>query len=230
VFVEKRFGMRLLIDSANVADQYLLAFGFYEERERRILFSAAAQAAAHSGQKLFLDVGAHAGYYALWASQSGIFDRIVAIEADPRNAGQLRANLFLNGLSEKIEVVEAAASDSSKDLEFWLGNERSRDVSRVVQSGAPSGGRYRRVPAVSLDELCNLSGGLLVAKIDVEGFEEKVVAGARGLLTRNQVIAQIEVFPEAALQFEDTMKGLGFWRFAAVGNDLFYRNFGSGQP
>ena len=58
---------------------------------------------------VFLDIGAHWGIYALWAQSSGLFDRVIAVEADPRNAAQLHANLYLNDLAGVIDVYAAAA-------------------------------------------------------------------------------------------------------------------------
>jgi FkbM family methyltransferase len=47
---------------------------------------------SHGGEAVFLDIGAHWGFYAPpLARQGGMFDRIVACEPNPTNYGQLQA-------------------------------------------------------------------------------------------------------------------------------------------
>ena len=122
-FVARRMGYQLLFDLDGVVDRYVLAFGFYEREQRAALFAAAADLAKSGSPRIFFDIGAHWGVYALWAQSSGLFDRVVAVEADPRNVGQLLANLYLNELNGVIEVVAAAAAAETGSVTFSLANQ-----------------------------------------------------------------------------------------------------------
>jgi FkbM family methyltransferase len=223
-FVARRMGYRLLFDADSVIDKYLLAYGVYEEKQQRLLFDAARAAVKPGEPAVFLDVGAHAGFYALAALSSGLFGRIVAVEADPRNAHQLYANLFLNGLSDRIAVVEAAASAEPGEVTFNVAPSRNRSVSRILADGETSAGTAHTVSAVRLDDVEPLRGGLIVAKIDVEGHEADVLKGMTRLLAENRCILQVEVFGPALAAFTGTMTGLGYSKFAEVDNDRFFRN------
>ncbi len=225
MFVANRMGHRLLLDVDNTVDKYLLAFGFYENTQKRTLFAAARDAAALGGRCVFVDVGAHWGIYALWALGTGLFDRVMAVEADQRNLHQLYANLFLNDLSGKIDVVGAAAAAATGTLEFSPASKNARVVSKVSSLETTGNLTKRIVPAVRLDDLESISGGVLVAKIDVEGYEHEVVQGMTRLLTQNRCVLQVEVFPNAFEGFTRMMAGLGYTRFAGVANDHYYRNF-----
>jgi FkbM family methyltransferase len=125
------------------------------------------------------DVGSFAGLYAVRAGQlvgpSGV---IVAFEPDPDNARLLRRHVRQNGLGDRITVVEAAAGDTAGALAFAA---RGSPVSGGADMYLSDTTRYLVVPVVQLDEV--LAGRRLdVLKIDVEGYEERVLLGARAIL------------------------------------------------
>lgn len=224
-FVGKRLGLKLMIDLDSTIDKHILAFGSYEPAQMQTLFSAAIAGHKAAEKSLFLDVGANWGVYALTASTHGIFDRIVAVEADPRNAAQMHANLFLNRLSDKIEVVCAGASDSSAPIEFAMAPQRSRDVSQAGPGEDRPGWTKKVIPAVRVDDLSDMKDGFVVAKIDVEGFEDKALDGMATLLANNRCYLQIEVFDDNLDNITRKMAGLGFTKVAEVGNDRYFKNY-----
>jgi FkbM family methyltransferase len=57
---------------------------------------------------LILDVGAHHGIYAVEALRRFPAAQLVAVEPNPESCRRLRANLALNGLTGRAEIVEAA--------------------------------------------------------------------------------------------------------------------------
>ncbi len=157
------------------------------------------------------DVGANAGYLSLvMARRVGPAGRVVAFEADPRNAAALAANIALNGL-RNIALVPKAVSDASGSVTF-----ASFDyslVGHIATPATPADARLLTVPAVALDDL--FSQGQLPAprciKIDVEGAEDRVIAGAVDLIARARPVILAEVRPEA-LQggILPLLEGLGY--------------------
>lgn len=224
-FVCRRMNYRMLFDLDSTHDKYILAFGNYEEAQRRRLFSAAREISGSGPPVVFLDIGAHTGVYSLWAHGSGLFDRIIAIEADPRNVAQLQANLFLNDLIGEIDVLQTAASGTTGEVSFGMAHRKSRDVSRVPQDGAIPRGTLQRIRSTRIDDIEHTRGGAIVAKIDVEGYEGEVIRGMEALLEGNRCLLQIEVFPATFDQFASVMAGLGFHCFAEIGNDRYFRNY-----
>jgi len=51
----------------------------------------------------FLDIGSHAGFYAVLMRQSGLCDRVLAFEPLPAHIALLNANLALNDLAGAVE-------------------------------------------------------------------------------------------------------------------------------
>lgn len=116
----------------------------------------------------------------------------MALEPDPGSFRTLKAQVKLNGVADHVDLLEAAAGtvDGTVPFEGGQGSE-----SRVGGGGAGS----RVVRCVRLD---TLFGGrsLSVLKIDVEGYEQGVLAGAIDLLRdpdRAPRAIYVEVHPYA---------------------------------
>lgn len=137
-----------------------------------------------------IDVGAHWGLYAVaFGLRVGAQGHVLAAEPDPANLRLLRTNIDLNGLAETVEIVPAAISDEAGDAFMVSGSLESK----VRQEGDTA------IRLAMLDEVC---GGRACAllMIDVEGFEEKVLRGARKLLAdekRRPRTIIVEVHPYA---------------------------------
>lgn len=123
-----------------------------------------------------LDVGAHAGYYSLLSSRLvGERGAVWAFEPNPANCAWLRRHVELNRL-ENVSVEELAVSDRAGTARFAFG--RGSGTGRLAADGTFA------VQTVTLDEFCARRDIRPTAvKIDVEGGELRVLAGARHLLT-----------------------------------------------
>lgn len=125
------------------------------------------------------DLGAHVGFYSLLASRcSGEKGHVVAFEPSPRNVNYLRRHIELNGITN-ITVIETAVSDGSGIMNFVC---TSSHVAGHLSMGEADG---IPVSVIRLDDL--YENGKLpppnVLKIDVEGEEVKVLAGALKVLS-----------------------------------------------
>jgi len=188
--VERRQGLTLLIDRTNAVDLDLHISGAWEPQTVERLFAlVAAERQHHPKGAVFLDVGAHWGFYALLAHKKGWFERIVAVEPDPTNYAQLQANLFLNGASTAIETLRLAASDRAATFGLSV-DSRNRGGNRLVEERDD----IASCRAVRLDTVLDLADRLLVVKIDVEGHEEPAIEGLLAVLARNHCVLQIEIW------------------------------------
>lgn len=132
---------------------------------------------------LFVDIGANVGSYTVLASKvRGA--RTIAVEPDPVTAQALRRNIEVNGIADKVEVVEAALGAHAGTISFTVGR---GTVNRVAQVGDEN---VRDVVARTLDDVL---GGEVpkVIKIDVEGFEAEVFKGATATLADKRLEAII---------------------------------------
>jgi len=135
-----------------------------------------------------IDVGANIGLSTILLAR--LARHVVAYEPSPPNVAFLRRNLALNGIAN-VEVRAAAASSRPGALQFHVAQFGAG--SHVVPSGHVSGGITEtvKVPAVTLDG--ETLSFIAFIKIDAEGHEPDVLAGARRLLARDRPLIYTEI-------------------------------------
>lgn len=148
----------------------------------------------------FLDVGSHAGFYAIAAAfRVGAAGRVIAFEPTPATVAKMMNNLSLNRLASRVDVQPIAASDRAGATEFVT---TGTSMMNSIFTGKPdgrerSGGAVQRivVQTRALDDFFD-PDRRTVAKIDTEGHELPVLSGARRVLASNARIF-LELHPWA---------------------------------
>ena len=115
----------------------------------------------------------------------------------------LRRNVALNRLSDRVEVVEAVVSEDGRDTrEIWPGRAGTSSEWTLSREFAaredeqPIARSPLVVPATTLDAAFS-DRSLDLLKVDVEGAEGLVLAGARRLLAEQRPIVVLEFHREA---------------------------------
>lgn len=123
----------------------------------------------------FFDIGANVGSYTVLASGAA-GARTVAIEPVPSAFGDLVNNIRLNGLGDRVTLLNIGLSHEPGTLHFST----SRDtMNSVLVEG--EGGEAAAVAVKPLDDLVG-AGVPFAVKIDVEGYEYAVLQGAKQTL------------------------------------------------
>lgn len=150
---------------------------------------------------IYVDVGANIGYMSICAASIvGHTGCVMAIEPEPRCNEKLQYNLSLNdAIKNIVKVYSLAISDTGGVMEFCVATEEG--LSRF------DNGRVNpcmdlvetiTVQAVTLDSLCaDLKKYPRFIKIDVEGFEHRVLGGAKKLIEGQETIFSFEYNPGA---------------------------------
>jgi FkbM family methyltransferase len=140
------------------------------------------------------DIGANVGFTAMLAAKCvGPDGRVVCFEplADP--VRQILHNARLNGFPF-VEAHQIALAGADGETEFFVSEEST--WGRLSQAGpAPQQSGVIRVPTRRLDSFAPDKGlpPPQVIKMDVEGAEASVIAGARNLLGASRPILIIEL-------------------------------------
>ncbi len=133
---------------------------------------------------LFIDVGASAGYYTIWAADLGA--RVVAVEPDPVARQLLERNLSLNHYTGEVIPAALGTLPGTTSFTTALGsmNRPVPDTDGVPNRLRPK--RTREVPVRTLDDV--LAGRRARGiKVDVEEAERLVLEGATGSLTEGRL-------------------------------------------
>jgi FkbM family methyltransferase len=171
---------------------------------------AAFRAALAPGSIVF-DIGASFGLYSIAAGQVvGPDGAVIAFEPAQETSALLREHLRLNGVGERVEVVEQVVSDVVGDQVFW--EQRTSLGASLAEAAAQAGRPFvdgelqrRSVPGTTIDAFCAERGlSPDVVKIDVEGAEARVLRGARHLLGARRAAILLEIHPWALEQLGDS--------------------------
>ncbi len=125
-----------------------------------------------SSERVFVDIGAHVGHYAVRLSRN--YGKVIAIEPDPYNFEGLLKNLELNHVKNVRALNIAASSKRGTSILYSTGMGSRLDVVRV----------HKRVYNVQTDLLDNVVDHADVVKIDTEGHELEVLKGAPRLIAQ----------------------------------------------
>jgi FkbM family methyltransferase len=192
---------------------------------------------------VFIDVGANVGAYTVLAS--GVKGaRTIAFEPNPSTYSYLERNILENGLTERACAINAALGDSPGDI---LLTDKLGTENYVIR-----GDEKLATVRVRVDTLDRALGDHrpTMIKVDVEGFETKVFAGANAALHCETLLAMIVErsgigsrygFDEAPLH--KSIQGAGFTpcRYSpleralrrvdpeATGNIIYVRDFPATQ-
>ncbi len=192
------------------------------------------------------DIGANVGIYAVPAARwRGA--QVFAFEPESANYALLNRNIHLNGVGDRAAAYCVAISDATGfdrlHLSLVGAGESSHSLGASVDhNNAPRTSAFAQgCHFTSVDAL--VDGGLPVPtdiKIDVDGIEPKVIAGARRTLARTEVrsvLIEINSLLDEHWEIIDLMLSLGFdyseeqvqaarradGRFKGVGNYVFRR-------
>lgn len=150
-----------------------------------------------------LDIGANIGWFSLVAARAiGPHGVVHAFEPRPVTAKMLARTIAHNNLRSVVHVWEYALSDAPGDLYLtWAANTENPGGSFVTRTDSQNyvGCEKARVRAVRLDDLLPDVAPDII-KIDVEGAESMVFAGAVNALRNGKPVILSELFPEQLMR------------------------------
>lgn len=195
---------------------------------------------------VFLDVGANVGLYTIAAAAIG--SQVFAFEPESLNFALLNRNIFENDLGSRVKAFCAALSDKQEFGNLFLSNfeEGGSCHSFGEEVDFHLKPRPSKFPqgcfSFKLDDLVQ-KGAIPVPnhiKIDVDGIEHKVLAGAADTLNKSavkSVLVELNTHLEQHRDLINEMIGLGFsltpgqveaairkeGPFEGIGNHIFRR-------
>jgi FkbM family methyltransferase len=172
--------------------QRMIYLGAYEREETRLVLGY-----LRPGMTV-LDVGANVGYYTLAAAaRVGPKGRVIAVEPSPYAADRLAATVSANAI-EHVRIERLALGSRSADLPLYLPLPDNHAPSLLGDPGRAS----VTVPVRTLDACLPdwAVDRVDLLKLDVEGYEAEVLAGASVALSAGRIRAILCEFNDPWLQ------------------------------
>lgn len=203
----------------------LRRLGYDAHRHIPVLSPSAQQAAIFRSRaiNLVLDVGANAGQFGRALREAGYRGRIVSFEPLESARRQLLAASAADDAWDVAERAAIGAEDGEIDINVSANSFSSSALDMLpahLRSAAES--RYvgrERVPLRRLDGIAGAhlrADSVALLKIDTQGYEDRVLDGAAGILPRVAAIQlELSVVPLYAGQkllpeMLERLRGLGF--------------------
>ena len=164
-------GFKMRLDPRECVDAQLwFAPHLYDKTEIDFLFQRFPQAG------LFLDVGANIGFWSLRFSQVFPSASIYAIEANPSTFQVLQENVHVNNFTN-IKALNVGVSEDVGELPLYCNDTGNRGGDSFVVGA----GHRKRTVIVTVKPLYAIIAGsdvktIDLLKMDIEGFEEKVIS------------------------------------------------------
>lgn len=170
--------------------------------------------------EILLDVGANVGMYSIFAAvcQGAT---VIAFEPESQNYAQLNRNIYLNSMQDKVRAFCLGCSDESGFQPLYLSGFQTGSSCHSIGEEVGFNLQPRPSPfiqgsfSVTIDEAV-FSGSIPIPnhiKIDVDGFEHKVLKGATITLAHQDVrsvLVELNPHLQEHREIAEAMQGLGF--------------------
>ena len=227
-FIVNFKNIRLFINIKDPIDKIIFYKNEYEEKQIKFLSDWIEK----NKPGIFIDIGANFGVYSLRISKLFQMLKVIAFEPVLTTFNKLKMNIKINNLGKRIKTYNVGLSNS---------NGLKKMIAQKKNGYIQSGGFSFNIPnkkidsnhivqyykSIRGDKILKLQKKKVVLKIDVEGYESKVLLGIKNLLKKNKILLQIEIFDN---NFKKINKLLEKNKFKFVDkfkktSDYFYINY-----
>ena len=160
-------------------------FGVYEKDELDLLFDFLTPIKAVLSNGLALDIGANIGNHSVYFSS--VFAKVYAFEPNPDTYCLLKFN---SKTLQNVKTFNIGLGEKTAEMLLKENNTNLGGSFIVFESEKDSG--LQKVTVKTLDDLDENLSEMVFLKIDVEGFEEKVIKGGIKRITNYQPIIVLE--------------------------------------
>jgi len=188
-------GMRLWYRSDDKFVGQRIALKKYEEYESVLILRNVNK------NSVAVDVGANIGYYTLLLAK--ICKKVYAFEPDKMCFEILLKNIKENNL-DNVVAINKAVSDEAGEADFVVDEENLGNSKIDVRSQISD---IRKVETISLDNLL-IKEKIDLIKIDTQGWEPKVILGAKRIIKKYKPIIFMEYSPQSYKENNLDSKGM----------------------
>jgi FkbM family methyltransferase len=143
-----------------------------------------------------IDVGGNIGQTALMMAKAvGPKGKVISFEPFAKTYDRFQTNLSLNPEISNIRVEKLALGEKAAELEMYVENEKNSGGNRIKPQNEKISSALEKVTTLTLDDYYSKNGAdkISLIKVDVEGFEMKVLRGAQEVIKKFRPDLFVEV-------------------------------------
>lgn len=175
----ERDGIRYLLDISDYVE-HAVYFGSVDPAQEELRDLAI-------GKGVIVDVGVNIGSVSLMLATFAPNARIYGFEPDPKNFAKARHNVALNG-NQNISLINKGLGADRSSAKLFNVNKTNNGMNRILLGSAPelAATEYCEIEIIKFDDFAmeEALDRIDLIKIDVEGYELRVLEGAKASLRR----------------------------------------------
>lgn len=184
--IKKINSFKLILDLKDNwgVSKYILKHGNYDE-----LSSEIAKKLIKTNSTV-IDIGANIGY---WSNLLASIDKtlkVISFEPEPSNLTLLRENININSFNKRVNVIPKALSNRKGKSNLYLSDDNAGDHRLYAEEK----NRKHVEVEVSIGDEEIKDNNISFIKIDVQGYEYKVITGMKEVLNINKDISILTEF------------------------------------
>lgn len=180
--------MKILPDDDGISSE-LIIYGIHEPLTTKLILDEIKK------DMTVLDIGSNIGYYAILESKLvGPSGKVFSIEPSPKNFELLEENLKLQKMNN-FQLFNLAIGSKNEKLEFVISGKSNWSKIKEKNDIIGKNDKIITVLVKPLDLFCeeNLLEKIDLIRMDVEGYEENIIAGGKETLRKFKPTLMIEI-------------------------------------
>ena len=200
-FSKDFYGLKYKGNLNNNIDANVFFYGAFEKPLLFFLRDTLNALITETPKAIFMDIGANVGHHSIFLSKFA--SQVLAFEPYPKVNMQFKQQIAHNNISN-IQIFETGLSDRRETLNYYAPTGNNEGIGSFDESSIGKGNTsYGKLELQEGDQVIESDSwkDIKLIKIDVEGFEKKVIKGLRRTIEEERPVIVCEITYGQQLSF-----------------------------
>ena len=200
-FSKDFYGLKYKGNLNNNIDANVFFYGAFEKPLLFFLRDTLNALITETPKAIFMDIGANVGHHSIFLSKFA--SQVLAFEPYPKVNMQFKQQIAHNNISN-IQIFETGLSDRRETLNYYAPTGNNEGIGSFDESSIGKGNtNYGKLELQEGDQVIESDSwkNIKLIKIDVEGFEKKVIKGLSRTIEEERPVIVCEITYGQQLSF-----------------------------
>ena len=192
-FSKDFYGLKYKGNLNNNIDANVFFYGAFEKPLLFFLRDTLNALITETPEAIFMDIGANVGHHSIFLSKFA--SQVLAFEPYPKVNMQFKQQIAHNNISN-IQIFEIGLSDRRETLNYYAPTGNNEGIGSFDESSIGKGNTsYGKLELREGDQVIESDSwkNIKLIKIDVEGFEKKVIKGLKRTIEEERPVIVCEI-------------------------------------